>query len=862
MLTVRDNSAVDQAEDAMHNEEVRIALVLNGGASLAIWMAGLIHELDLLRRASAGADDPAVQPYDATIAQRWKELCGRDGEPRKIVVDVAAGTSAGGLSASFLATAVASGGTVDPGDADGPWLRERFVELASLEVGKLVPGPDRSTGSVIDGDFFLDQLTEIVTTTAQGGVAAAEPITLLVTASGLGTQQFEAKDAAGHAFNVPDHRFLYAFSSEPKLSYDGSTRLFAADKTEGLGDPAVLARAARASASFPVAFAPVLETDELAHGPQRLLPDQRQVTSGSWLVDGGVLDNAPLGPVLDIVARRPVVTKATRYVLYVVPQSGIEPDRSSPRAVVEPRWTSTLFSALALPREADFLGDVEQLERLLMEADAAWSDTQRLYDHCVEVDAEREALTRAAAILQPTYSRGRVAGGVWEAVMIAAPGRVTVLESVTVSESEVEEVLAIGHPWVPGPDGSTTPLRFGADGTPRWPWGTGAAERVVRLMLRSLRSQLDTAAPADRGEPEKWLEATSAAMQRIHAIRDALTAQLAESGLDLHRDGGAAAVARGLAELFDSLQVQRALGDEIEGLIALVGETRVETALAVEIVSRCTSARTPQQRSAPFKFLRLGPDVGLPVLDGLPEGSTVRELGDRLLYGSQLHNFGAFGASDWRRWDWMIGRLHAVAHLGSMLGADVDWIRETQQAVLAAEGRTLDQLAAQVRKLAQSFPAGAQLAALTAMRDDLNSSAAGRATTTGLADRLITASAGIGPQVGDWAKTLAGRDHRPGGRLPQAVRWVVGPAREAFWRGLVSSPELRPTRRPVLFQWWLPVGGVGVGVLLIVLTHGRAAAAVAGALVVIGGELLAVSSYVARMRRRLGRFVEARMPRL
>src|SRR4051812_46017934 len=33
--------------------ELRLAVVMNGGVSLAVWMGGGAHELDLLRRASA-----------------------------------------------------------------------------------------------------------------------------------------------------------------------------------------------------------------------------------------------------------------------------------------------------------------------------------------------------------------------------------------------------------------------------------------------------------------------------------------------------------------------------------------------------------------------------------------------------------------------------------------------------------------------------------------------------------------------------------------------------------------------------------------------------------------------------------------
>jgi len=40
-------------------EQLRMALVLNGGVSLAVWMGGVLHELDLLRRASSDVLDAA-----------------------------------------------------------------------------------------------------------------------------------------------------------------------------------------------------------------------------------------------------------------------------------------------------------------------------------------------------------------------------------------------------------------------------------------------------------------------------------------------------------------------------------------------------------------------------------------------------------------------------------------------------------------------------------------------------------------------------------------------------------------------------------------------------------------------------------
>lgn len=852
----------------MTDHEIRIALVLNGGVSLAVWMAAVTHELDLIRRASGDGTAPKAQPYDEELSNRWRELCRRDGEERRVVVDVIAGTSAGGLNGSLLATAVSNGSTLDPGGEDGPWLRKRWVGLASLEVGKLVPAAGVKSTSVLDGDFFLEEMHGLVKGVADAGeTTAEEPVTLFVTASGLGVQQFEAKDAAGQAFDVPDHRYLYCFTSDDAETYDGRTRTFSVADTNELKDTKLLARAARASASFPAAFAPVMETPNLATSPPRVRPTAAAGT-GTWLVDGGVLDNAPFGPVLDVVARRPVAGRASRYVLYVVPSAGIGRASTALPEAEAPNWRVAAMSAVQFPREVDFRSDVEQLERLLLEADASWSDTQRLFDRCMEQPAERARTRAAAQALQPVYSRGRAAGGVWDAATVANHDQSTVLDAASaLSEPEIDEILAAKHPWVPDPDGATAALRDDTDGNPAWLWGTGAAERVVRLILRSLRNRVSVAQPEQRPELERQLKATSDCLLHAQAVADALTAELATADLDLRPAGGADAVAAGLADIFDQLQIQRALGDAFCELIAAVGPELVDAALDVEIVSRCTSARTPQQRSAPFQFLRLGPDIPLTLLDDRPEGSIANNLKDRVLYGAQVNHFGAFGAADWRRWDWLMGRLHCVAHLGSMLGADVDWIRATQQEVLKSEGWEIGQVAERIQRLAEDFPADAGLQALVTMRDELNESDEGRATTTGIADRLVEVSSGLGSQVGSLVKAAAAREHQPESWLMRYARWFAEPARQTVWARLVRDAELKGARRPLLFEPWLPVATFVVGVIGLVAAGIVDVTAVRILLAVLAGAVLAAAAalglvtwYVRSARRRIRAWIERRMP--
>src|SRR3954463_10476471 len=76
--------------------EIRLALVMNGGVSLAVWMGGVTHELDLIRRATT-ENTPAPQAYDLPVADRWHALMQGPDVPdrRRLVIDVVAGTSAG-----------------------------------------------------------------------------------------------------------------------------------------------------------------------------------------------------------------------------------------------------------------------------------------------------------------------------------------------------------------------------------------------------------------------------------------------------------------------------------------------------------------------------------------------------------------------------------------------------------------------------------------------------------------------------------------------------------------------------------------------------------------------------------------------
>ena len=452
--------------------EVRLALVLNGGVSLAVWMGGVTHEIDLLRRASrvaGGASEESVggvAEHDRAIFDRWVEFC-QEHPFGDVVVDVIAGTSAGGLNGTLLATAVARGVPLDPPSAtSGPWLREVWLREATLEEGKLLRRPDEpALPSVLDGTFFRSTIDTALgqLCPADGSSLGAEPVTLFVTATALGRSDRAFRDSFGQPFDVADHRRLYRFvrgghgssaydpaGTDPNRPDESWWRESVPDVFATDAGPAALANAARASASFPFAFEPVPESAGLA--ARRVLPPAAvEPTGGRWLVDGGLLDNAPMQPVLDAITRRPLTGPMRRLLVYVVPSSGTAGAARAP-AVDPPSWVPIGSSAVTFPGEADLRDDIALAEQLVTAAEGSTAAPEARFQDTV-TGADQAMLTAAAGLL-PQYRAARLVGGLLDvrsslaaAQLIAA----TTLAPRSVGADAVK-LLDGAVPWLPGPD--------------------------------------------------------------------------------------------------------------------------------------------------------------------------------------------------------------------------------------------------------------------------------------------------------------------------------------------------------------------------------------------------------------------------
>ena len=146
-------------------------------------------------------------------------------------------------------------------------------------------------------------------------------------------------------------------------------------------DPIELVFAARATASFPGAFPPfsVKELDKVLEQRGRPWPGRaaflaralpRQATLGdaddAVLIDGSVLANAPFGPCIDALEKRPARREIDRRFVYIDPKPGLKSVRLTGGSESEPPgFFATIFGALSdIPREQPIRDNLEAIERL------------------------------------------------------------------------------------------------------------------------------------------------------------------------------------------------------------------------------------------------------------------------------------------------------------------------------------------------------------------------------------------------------------------------------------------------------------------------------------------------------------------
>jgi patatin-related protein len=258
--------------------EIRLAITMTGGVSLAIWMGGVARELNLLQQASdqlVGATDHQVAPTDKPddqVRALYRNLLKLTGST--VNIDVLTGTSAGGINAALLGYCRAINGDLSS-------LRETWRDVANLET--LIRKPtEPAPVSLLQGDaVMLTGLTTAVEKLQDTGTNHTHPaVDVFITTTLLSPETTTFTDDLGTQVRSPDHHGMFHFTNANFTNPATKKDL-----------PAALALAARSSASFPGAFEPAfLPVGKPVKDDVANLPNMEPY-SGSlqahWAADGG-----------------------------------------------------------------------------------------------------------------------------------------------------------------------------------------------------------------------------------------------------------------------------------------------------------------------------------------------------------------------------------------------------------------------------------------------------------------------------------------------------------------------------------------------------------------------------------------------
>lgn len=420
---------------AENDQELRLALAMRGGASLAVWIGGAVAEIDLLRCATSRSDRPAVDRAAADRAGRveppraertdddaehpWAALAGLAGYD-SVSVDVLAGASAGGLNATLLAASIVYGMPFED-------MRELWVRLADLEaMSRAVPKFwHRRPDSLLEGDdYFRAELARLITELTPHPRDArnlGSRLDLLLTATLLDPvleRHFDGRSGPlVEQRRTAMFRFRHRGRSGQPLSDFGTGPDFPATALR-------MAQAARATSSFPFAFEPAQVHASIGGAPAGQ-PDMLGVFSETTtdprpyrVIDGGVLDNIPVTAAVEAMAAVPTERPSSRWLLYLNPE---------PETVGEGR---PLSRQLALPVASTAMSARMSQESLL-------ADIHALDEHNAAV--QRTELRRRS-VFAPLLA---AAPAVREAELLAQAARVEAEYAVVRAELDAQAVVRL-----------------------------------------------------------------------------------------------------------------------------------------------------------------------------------------------------------------------------------------------------------------------------------------------------------------------------------------------------------------------------------------------------------------------------------
>jgi patatin-related protein len=367
--------------------ELRFAIVLYGGVSLAIYMHGATKELHRLVRASVHLPEVDATPTERAWADLLRAKAAEEDVRTRVVVDIVAGTSAGGINGVYLAKAIAHDLSqealkdlwFDRGDI-GVLLRgPRFLPWKARIPYVLATLPWRTALRGDDMAVWLHDALLAMPPAGEGGGSLLPPahrLRLFVTMTDFAGYRRDLVLGDPPVISDTRHRHVMEFHHG-----DGEDDFGARAPV----DDVALAFAARATSCFPGAFEPVsfasfagwlrrkrgVDVDLSVLEERRLFrsyPLAGASAAAAHFVDGGVLDNKPFGHVLRAIREAPASVEVDRRLLYLEPSPTPGPADSGQGAaepIEQPAPIQTVLASLSgIPRHEPIIDEILDVGRL------------------------------------------------------------------------------------------------------------------------------------------------------------------------------------------------------------------------------------------------------------------------------------------------------------------------------------------------------------------------------------------------------------------------------------------------------------------------------------------------------------------
>ncbi|MGE0230818.1 MAG: patatin-like protein [Flavobacteriaceae bacterium] len=407
------------------DKELRLALVLYGGVSLAIYMFGVTREVQKLARASRlyfAEPDANIRHSQSFPAEGFATARETDTEgvyfdllqalagdsEIRVVCDVISGASAGGVTGMFLSRALAHDLPLDPlrelwlthADvlelADEKARYSRWIKmvinpfLRMAMTGRMNLGDDPETRAKLEkfmnlrwfkppfsGAKFTHWMFDACARMDEHDLGHSllphgHPLDLFISLT----------DFNGHPSHLQLHDPSHIAEREHRFPLTFRYRRSPTGLHDTLGRQSVpgLVFAARATASFPGAFPPatIREIDQALRRRGQAWPDRKLFLNQNFsaqarndrivedipFIDGSVVNNKPFAFAIAALGNRPAQREIARRIVYVDPNPDFHPDLPFTLTDAMPGFFRAIVASLAeIPRNEPIVDDLAVVEQ-------------------------------------------------------------------------------------------------------------------------------------------------------------------------------------------------------------------------------------------------------------------------------------------------------------------------------------------------------------------------------------------------------------------------------------------------------------------------------------------------------------------